>query len=113
MFFHNTPIIGVVMLLVAAGSATGQTQNQGLLLADPAQLASQCVTCHQVFVDFKARRATGVPEIRGREVLEIVALLREFQAGERDNLLMQDIAGNLSDAEMVAVAQYYSALGRD
>lgn len=75
-----------------------------------AQLAAQCVTCHQIYVGARARRASGVPEIRGMAPDEFVRHLSEFKSLRRPHLIMTDIAENLSDAEMRALSQYYSSL---
>jgi len=91
------------MLLLLSVCAAG-TANAG----DPAfgqYLSSECVTCHRVDGQDK-----GIPAIVGWPSDQFVAVLKSYKAKDRDNQIMQTIAGRLSDDEMAALAAYYGSL---
>jgi cytochrome c553 len=76
--------------------------------ADPAYgqyLSSECVTCHRGDGQDK-----GIPAIVGWPSDQFVAVLKSYKARDRDNQIMQTIAGRLSDDEMAALAAYYGSL---
>ena len=76
--------------------------------ADPAfgqYLSSECVTCHRLDGQDK-----GIPPIVGWPADQFVAVLKSYKAKDRDNKIMQTIAGRLSDDEMAALAAYYGSL---
>ena len=86
---------------------------QGLTQFEVEQLAAQCVTCHQVYFGVRARRASGVPDIRGLEADTIARHLRDFKSGARDHLIMRHIASGFSEQEIIALAAYYASQPRD
>lgn len=76
--------------------------------ADPAYgqyLSSECVTCHRADGQDK-----GIPAIVGWPSDQFVAVLKSYKVKDRDNQIMQTIAGRLSDDEMAALAAYYGSL---
>lgn len=52
----------------------------------------------------------SIPNLAGQKKAYLVAQLEAFKRGERKNDLMAAIAGQLSPAEMLALAQFWSAL---
>lgn len=69
-----------------------------------AYLSSECVTCHQSQANGK------IPVLAGRTQEEIISALGAFKSGARVSSVMQQIAGRLSEAEMLALAAYFASL---
>ena len=103
---ENYLIPAMATLLLA--NSTLPTKAQAVASFEVEQLAAQCASCHQVFFGKRARRASGVPDIRGRQVEEIVKELADFRSGAREHLIMKDIAVNLTEADIQALAEYSS-----
>ncbi len=103
----------VAIAACAAVCDATQARAQGFTPGEVEQLAAQCASCHQVFFGTRARRASGVPDIRGQEAEELLEHLRDFKSGRRRHLIMTHIAGQLSEAEMLALSEYYAAQPRE
>ena len=77
-----------------------------LFAAEPVPLSAQgCVGCHGV-------RGTGsdpTPRIAGRPAAEIVSQLKAVASNQRPGTIMGRIARGYSDADIVAIAAYFSA----
>jgi len=71
-------------------------------------LASECTTCHQL----SGESTGGIPPITGWPKNQFVAVLRSYRAKERDNEVMQTIAGRLSDEEIAALAAFFEDQGK-
>lgn len=69
-------------------------------------LAGECVTCHQ-----RSGKASGIPAITGWPRESFVAVMNSYKSRERDNVVMQTIAGRLSAEETSALAAYFESLG--
>ncbi|QCI68167.1 c-type cytochrome [Phreatobacter stygius] len=69
-------------------------------------LAGECVTCHQV----SGRAGAGIPPIIGWPADQFVAVMQSYRAKDRDNPIMQTVAGRFSDDEMAALAAYFGSL---
>jgi sulfide dehydrogenase cytochrome subunit len=69
-------------------------------------LAWNCAACHGT----EGRAATGsaVPGLAGRPAGEIVEAMTQFKDGKRPATLMNQIAKGYSDAEIAAMAAYFS-----
>jgi cytochrome c len=92
-----------VTLLVVG--VTILARNSGLT-ADAAYgeyLASECVTCHGA----DAANAS-IPLLRSLQYEDLVAALKEYRDGSRANPAMQSVARSLGDAEIEALAAYFS-----
>jgi cytochrome c553 len=92
--------IGVSILLVAIAAA-------GPAVADsitPVGVAA-CSGCHPVHAD----AAGALPRLTGRKPAEIVAAMRAFRSGQRSATVMDRIAKGFSDAEIRAIADWYSS----
>jgi cytochrome c553 len=74
---------------------------------DPRETISQCTTCHGVNGIAKIPTA---PNIAGSSRGYIESQLKAFRSGKRENEVMSVIAEDLSNAEIKAVAKWYSAL---
>ncbi|WP_332694104.1 c-type cytochrome [Bosea sp. (in: a-proteobacteria)] len=69
-------------------------------------LASECTTCHQT----SGRQVGGIPAIIGHPADQFVALMIAYRDKQRDNQVMQTIAGRLTEEELQALAAYYESL---
>jgi len=69
-------------------------------------LAGECAGCHQM----SGRSDTGIPSIIAWPDEQFVAVMRSYRLRERDNPIMQTIAGRLSEDEMAALAAYFGSL---
>ncbi len=86
-----------LVFLVLAGRA---------LAAGPAPLAAGgCVGCHGPL----GTGSPPIPAIAGRPADEIIAAMRAFAAQGRPNTIMGRIALGYSDAEIAAIAAWFSA----
>jgi sulfide dehydrogenase cytochrome subunit len=73
-------------------------------------MAAACAPCHGT----NGRPVAGstVPPLAGRAKDEIVDLMAQFREGKRPATLMQQIAKGYSDAEVGAMADYFSKQAR-
>lgn len=69
-------------------------------------LSSECTTCHQT----SGRQVGGIPAIVGYPTDQFIALMRAYKNKDRDNQIMQTIAGRLTQDELDALAAYYESL---
>lgn len=68
-------------------------------------LSGECVTCHR-----KDGQDKGIPAIIGWPADQFAAVMLSFKQKERPNVVMQTIAGRLSDEELKALAAYFESL---
>ena len=69
-------------------------------------LAGECVACHQV-----TGQATGaVPSIVAWPEDQFIAVMQSYKNKDRDNQIMQTLAGRLSASEIEALAAYFGSL---
>ena len=66
-------------------------------------LSGECVTCHKL----AGKVEGGVPPIAGWAADQFVAVMNSYRARERDNAVMQTIAGRLKDDDIAALAAYF------
>lgn len=69
-------------------------------------LSSECVTCHQT----SGRQVGAIPAIVGLPEDAFAALMESYKRRERDNQVMQTIAGRLSEEDIAALAAYFGNL---
>lgn len=69
-------------------------------------LSSECTACHQT----SGRQVGGIPAIIGHPADQFVALMEAYKDKQRDNQVMQTIAGRLTREELLALASYYESL---
>lgn len=97
----------VLMVAAAAGALAMATANA----ADPAAgqkiYESTCMACH-------GARGVSIapiyPNLAGQKDQYVVAQLKAFRDGSRQNPIMQPMAKNLSDASIADIAAYLSSL---
>ena len=113
----RTILIGAAILIAgslywsylhAAGSTDTESQVATILeiKADPEYgeyLAGECLTCHAAIGS-----DNNIPGIHGREARFVVTALVEYKNKDRENEVMQSVAGALGDDEMAAIAAYFS-----
>lgn len=69
-------------------------------------LSGTCTTCHQV----TGRAVGGVPPILAWPEDQFAAVMKSYRDKDRDNQVMQAIAGRLTDEEIYALAAYFGSL---
>lgn len=66
-------------------------------------LSAECVTCHRI----SGPAAQGIPHIAGWPEDQFIAVMNAYKAKQRDNPVMQTIAGRLGVDEIAALATYF------
>lgn len=70
------------------------------------QMASTCAPCHGT--QGRPTSGSSLAALAGRPSAEIVQTLRQFRDGARPATVMQQIAKGFSEAEIAALADYFS-----
>ena len=73
-------------------------------------LAATCAPCHGT--NGRPVADSAVPGLAGRSKEEIAGLMAQFRDGKRPATLMHQIAKGYSDAEVAAIAEYFSKQAR-
>jgi cytochrome c553 len=92
-----------------AAIAAGLAASPGHAAGDRAlgeYLSSECVTCHLG----SAHKANGIPALHGMPADQFTALMTTYRRGDRDNAAMRNVAEQLSDQDIAALAAYYEGL---
>ena len=77
------------------------------LLAAPAPVdVAACTACHG---SNGISRNPRIPNLAGQQSDYLVAQLRAFRGGTRKNDLMESVAAQLSDADIIALAHYWNS----
>ena len=71
-------------------------------------LASNCANCHGT----DGRSQGGMPSLAGEPKAKLVELLQEFKTGKKPATVMHQISKGYTDAEIDALAAYFSAQKR-
>jgi cytochrome c553 len=66
-------------------------------------LAAECSACHRVDA-----ASSVIPPLRYLSYEYVVAALKDYRSGTRANATMQSVARSLGDAEIEALAAYYT-----
>lgn len=90
-------------LVCVSGSAT-----DGLMAAEPSgrAIAATCNGCHGP----DGMSVGTVPSLAGREAKFTEQQMQDFKSGKRPSTIMGRIAKGYNDAEIDAVAKYYSKI---
>ena len=95
-----------ILLLVSLTSMYGVT-----CAADAAaEKSNLCAGCHGTD---GISVSPEIPNLAGQKETYLANTLRAFRAGERTNPIMMSIAGDLSDAEIDALAAHFSSMKRE
>lgn len=98
----NTPPVRKAMLFVlTAGFAFDHAVAGDRELGQ--YLSTECVTCHRS----SGQAAQGIPLIVGWPEDQFIAVMNAYKAKERDNPVMQTIAGRLSGEDIAALAAFF------
>ncbi len=73
-------------------------------------LAANCAPCHGT--EGRAVPGSALPSLAGRDRAQLLAVLRAFKEGAVPATVMQQLAKGYSDAELAALAEYFSHVGR-
>lgn len=107
-------------LVLAAGSAVAFAQqpappapafaSSNLSESGVRGMAANCASCHGT----AGRPVSGSPlaPLAGRGKDDIVQMMAQFKSGQRPATLMHQIAKGYSDAEIAALAEYFSKQSR-
>lgn len=69
-------------------------------------LSSECVTCHQA----SGKTVGGIPAIIGWPEDQFLAVMHAYKNKDRENNVMQTIAGKFQEEELAALAAYFGSL---
>jgi cytochrome c553 len=98
------PNARAVIVFLLAGSAFNAASAGDRELGQ--YLSAECVACHQA----SGTAAGGVPPIIGWPEAQFVAVMTAYKNKERDNPVMQIIAGRLAADDIAALAAYFGGL---
>ena len=100
--------VGVLAMLVMASAPASA---QGNAEAGDRKNA-QCEGCHGI-EGFRMAypKVVSVPMLGGQSEAYLVAALKAYRSGDRDNATMRAIAASLSDEDIDDLAAYYAATG--
>ena len=103
---------------LAGGAASAQAQQPAPAAPPPAfaaanlsasgvrSMASACAMCHGAAG--KPVPGSTVASLAGRPAAELVGLMNDFRAGRRPATIMHQVAKGYGDAEIAALAEYFS-----
>lgn len=69
-------------------------------------LSAECATCHVG----SAPKAGAIPALAGMPADQFTALMMAYRRGDRDNAAMRNVAKQLSEEDIAALAAYYEGL---
>jgi cytochrome c553 len=99
----------LALLGVALGARGLAAQSAPAAAPPPAEAQVDITACQACHGANGISRSTRVPNLAGQQPDYLAAQLRAFRGGTRKNDLMEAVAGQLSDAEITALAQYWSS----
>ena len=104
-------------LLLALGSLSTLAQQHAPSFAAPnltpkgvRSMAAGCAACHGT--NGRAAPGSTVAGLAGRSKDDLVEVMAQFKAGQRPATVMHQIAKGYSEAEIAAMADYFSRLPR-
>jgi len=68
-------------------------------------LSGECTACHQL----SGKAAGGIPAIVGMEQVSFIEALTAYKTGQRENPVMRNIAGRLTEDDIAALAAFFAA----
>jgi cytochrome c553 len=93
----------IALLMLLAGADVAHAAGD---VALGQHLSSECVTCHRT----SGPPVGGIPAIRGWPVDQFVAVMLAYKNKQRENNVMQSIAGRLAREDIEALAAYFGSL---
>jgi cytochrome c553 len=76
----------------------------------PEELSSTCLGCHGVVSYNNIYPTYKVPKLGNQHKDYLVAALKAYRSGERSHPTMRAHASNLSDSDIVKIAEYFSSI---
>ncbi len=98
--------IKVIAAHYASLKPTPNTFDKVLAAKGKEVFSSVCLACHGE----KGLGGDDIARIATQKSAYIIKQLKAFKSGERDNEIMRDVASELSEEQMKAVAEYESSL---
>jgi cytochrome c553 len=103
----RTPYLLLIALLLAAcGREQAPKAPQADISAGKAIAASKCVSCHGL--DGKSN-GPDIPNLGGQKLAYLNVALNDYRKGIRHHAALQQMATELSEADLANVAAYYAA----
>ena len=99
-WLNPTAVIAFLLVGSAFNAASAGDRELGRYLS------AECVACHQA----SGTTAGGVPSITGWPEAQFVAVMIAYKNKERDNPVMQAVAGRLAADDIAALATYFGGL---
>lgn len=69
-------------------------------------LSAECATCHVG----STAKAGAIPTLAGMPADQFTVVMMAYRRGDRDNAAMRNVARQLSEEEIAALAAYYEGL---
>ena len=99
---RSAAVLGLALGLAVVAPVRAQDKNLGR------NLAAQCANCHGTNGNSQA----AIPSLAGRDKGSIVSAMDEFKTGKRTGpqaSIMHQIAKGYTDAQIVAMAEFFAA----
>lgn len=96
---QHPKLLSCAMLLVIGATLPARAE-----MASAAGLANSCFSCHGT----DGKSAGAMPTIAGKSAAYMVEKLTSFKSGALDSTVMGRIAKGFSDAEIDALAKFFS-----
>ena len=113
----RSPYALASLLALAFLTATAQAQAQDAKPGDTAaaqKKVAMCIGCHSIpGYQSSFPEIHKVPMISGQTAKYIVSALQAYQKGDRKHPTMKGIAASLTEQDMVDIAAYYEASGKN
>ncbi len=98
---NTLPVREALLFVLAAGFAFDRALAGDRELGQ--YLSAECVTCHRT----SGQVAQGIPQIAGWPEDQFIAVMNAYKQKQRDNPVMQTIAGRLGADDIAALAAYF------
>lgn len=99
-------VAGVVMAQAPANPPSPAFAHSNMTDKGVLAMAGNCAPCHGT--GGRAAPGTTVPGLAGRESADIRGAMIQFKEGKRSATVMHQIAKGFTDAEIAAMADYFS-----
>ncbi|MEP7084374.1 MAG: c-type cytochrome [Betaproteobacteria bacterium] len=93
----------VLVLIIALGGAAAAGAQEA---SQVRLIAANCANCHGT----DGRSQGGMPALNGLSKVYIVLQMQDFKSGKRAATIMHQLSKGYTDAEIDAVATFFSAL---
>lgn len=108
MFLRNVACGVALFALSATAAQASEAAGAKIAREGNSKGAAACNACHGA--NGAGQPAAGFPRLAGLDANYLAKQLRDMKQGLRSNPVMQPVAQALSEADIVATAQFYAAL---